>query len=247
MKEILGARCTDTELFAVPAGIPGWKRVLDITCIILASPIVLPLGLLIALGIKLVSKGPILFLQKRVGYLGQPFQCFKFRSMIFNAETSCHKELTTRMIHSDKPMTKLDAKGDKRLILGGGLLRATGLDELPQLINVVLGEMSLVGPRPGTTYEYEEYQAWHKLRCRGLPGLTGLWQVCGKNKTNFDQMVRFDLRYLRNQSAWLDLQIMFRTIPALISQARETAAARNGHSQNPAQDEHEAHNAKEAL
>jgi lipopolysaccharide/colanic/teichoic acid biosynthesis glycosyltransferase len=111
--------------------------------------------------------------------------------------------------------------GDERLIPLGSLLRSTGLDELPQIFNVLRGEMSLVGPRPGTPYEYESYSPWHKQRLSTLPGLTGLWQVSGKNKTNFTQMVNLDIYYARNQSVTLDLTIMAKTLPALAGQVKE--------------------------
>jgi lipopolysaccharide/colanic/teichoic acid biosynthesis glycosyltransferase len=211
----------DWRAFGGSGGIPGWKRFLDLALILLALPFVAPLMFLIALGIKLVSRGPILYRQERVGYLGRQFTMVKFRSMKIDARTSAHQDYCQQLIRSDAPMTKMDLIGDERLIPLGSLLRSTGLDELPQIFNVLRGEMSLVGPRPGTPYEYESYSPWHKQRLSTLPGLTGLWQVSGKNKTNFTQMVNLDIYYARNQSVTLDLTIMAKTLPALAGQVKE--------------------------
>lgn len=126
--------------------LPVWKRLLDLFCILVSLPVTLPLGLAIAAYIKLTSPGPVLFRQERIGYRGQRFWCLKFRTMRVNADTTCHQEHLKSLLKSDAPMIKLDVKGDPRLIRGGAFLRATGLDELPQLINVLRGEMSLVGP-----------------------------------------------------------------------------------------------------
>jgi lipopolysaccharide/colanic/teichoic acid biosynthesis glycosyltransferase len=118
-------------------------------------------------------------------------------------------------MESNAPMTKLDTRGDARVIPLGGMLRSTGLDELPQLINVFRGEMSLVGPRPCLPKEYDKHLPWQKERFRTLPGLTGLWQVSGKNRTTFNEMIELDLKYVRTRSLWLDLKILFRTIPVV--------------------------------
>jgi len=129
-------------------------------------------------------------------------------------------------MNSSQPMTKLDAKGDSRVIRGGWILRSTGLDELPQLINVLRGEMSVVGPRPCTAYEYEQYSPWHSRRLEALPGLTGLWQVSGKNNLSFEQMIQLDVHYAENSSIWLDLNIMLRTFPVLFGQMIDVIAKR---------------------
>src|SRR5580704_8690162 len=173
--------------------IPRWKRVLDIMLIILALPVVMPVMICIALIIRVVSEGPILFRQERIGYLGRRFMCFKFRTMVAGNDTSSHKGHLATLMSSNKPMEKMDTKGDPRIIPFGVPLRASGLDELPQLINVLRGDMSLVGPRPCVPYEYEEYQSWQKERFKTVPGLTGLWQVSGKNNTTFDEMIHLDL------------------------------------------------------
>jgi lipopolysaccharide/colanic/teichoic acid biosynthesis glycosyltransferase len=217
---ILGWEGTELSTNAVPP----WKRGLDTLCIILAAPVVLALGLFIGLVIKLISPGPILFKQARVGLHGELFDCLKFRTMKVNAETGVHQGHLQNLMASDRPMTKLDA-ADKRLIPGGRMLRALGLDELPQLINVLRGEMSLVGPRPCLPYEFARYQPRHRRRCGTLPGLTGLWQVSGKNRTTFEQMIQWDLEYVERKSLLLDMSIMLRTVPAVLVQAWEAACA----------------------
>ena len=210
------------EIVGVPSGkVPLRKRALDIACILLALPTLLPLLLLIAAVIKIVSPGPIFFRQNRVGFMGRRFQIFKFRTMKVNAEIGSHQNHLKDLINSNTPMVKMDSKGDPRVIKFGGLLRSSGLDELPQLINVFRGEMSLVGPRPCTEYEFEQFQPWHKQRFSTLPGLTGLWQVSGKNKTTFNEMINLDIRYAKEWSVWMDIKIMFLTFPVLIGQIRE--------------------------
>lgn len=205
--------------------LPLWKRALDLFCLFISLPVTLPLGLCIAAYIKLVSAGPALFRQERVGFRGRRFVCLKFRTMRVNADQEAHARHLRALMQRDAPLTKLDAAGDPRLIPGGALLRATGLDELPQLINVLLGEMSLVGPRPCIPYEYEILSEHDKQRFEAVPGLTGLWQVSGKNKTTFSQMIELDIRYARTKSLWLDLKIMARTFSALAAQVRETRQA----------------------
>lgn len=196
---------------------------MDLFFIFMAFPVVLPLAAVIALGIKCVSRGPVLFKQERIGYRGSSFTCFKFRSMRLNAETRNHQSHATELIRkSDVPMVKMDAKGDSRVIPLGSLLRASGLDELPQLINVVRGEMSLVGPRPCVPYEYDQYLPWQKQRFDAFPGLTGLWQVSGKNETTFNEMINLDIFYSKHASPWLDLKIISKTIPALLRQIYAT-------------------------
>jgi lipopolysaccharide/colanic/teichoic acid biosynthesis glycosyltransferase len=201
--------------------IPAWKRRLDIACILLALPVILPLVLFISLAIKLLSRGPVLFRQERIGYLGRRFICFKFRSMRVNASADPHADYYKRLIHEQVPMTKMDKLGDRRLFPLGAVLRATGLDELPQLYNVLRGEMSLVGPRPCMPYEYENYLPWHKNRFCTLPGLTGLWQVSGKNRTTFDEMIQLDIAYGADRSLKLDLAIMLKTFAVVALQTKE--------------------------
>jgi lipopolysaccharide/colanic/teichoic acid biosynthesis glycosyltransferase len=212
---------------------PGSKRALDISLIVLASPAVLLLWGLIALWIKLSSKGPVLFRQERVGVGGSRFTCYKFRSMRLGADTSVHQRHLAELIASGRPMTKLDNKGDSRLIPLGALIRSTGLDELPQLLNVLRGDMSLVGPRPCLPYEYESYRPWQKRRCEAVPGLTGLWQVSGKNRTTFNEMIQLDIAYAENRSLALDLRIIFQTVPALVTQANDIFLSRMARSAIP--------------
>jgi lipopolysaccharide/colanic/teichoic acid biosynthesis glycosyltransferase len=199
---------------------------LDAVCIFLASPIIVPVILLIAFWIKLVSRGPVIFKQKRIGYLGMPFTVLKFRTMKVGANAGTHQNHVEKLIRSEVPMTKMDSAGDPRLIPLGVWLRATGLDELPQLINVLRGEMSLVGPRPCTPYEYDHYLPWHKERFQTLPGLTGLWQVNGKNKTTFTRMMNLDIEYVRKISLSLDLKIIFKTFSVLCGQLVDAGAVK---------------------
>ena len=206
--------------------VPRWKRITDVCCILAAFPVLIPLLCLIAIVIKVVSSGPIFFRQKRIGFLGKPFICWKFRTMRVNADPGLHQSHLDHLMRLELPMTKMDYVGDPRLIPLGFFLRASGLDELPQLINVLRGEMSLVGPRPCLPYEYDAYLPWQKQRLHTLPGLTGLWQVSGKNKTTFTEMVRLDISYARNRSLWLDVKIMARTVFALIAQVREAWTAK---------------------
>jgi lipopolysaccharide/colanic/teichoic acid biosynthesis glycosyltransferase len=200
---------------------PGWKRFLDLVSIALALPFLLPAFLTIGLIIKLLSRGPVFFKQERIGHLGKAFLCLKFRTMKVNACTAGHEGHLATLMASDAPMTKLDKIGDPRLIMFGRILRSSGLDELPQLINVLRGEMSLVGPRPCMRYEYEKYEDWHKQRFNAFPGLTGLWQVSGKNKTTFNKMIQLDIDYAAKMSLGLDLKIIFKTIPVLVGQIGE--------------------------
>jgi lipopolysaccharide/colanic/teichoic acid biosynthesis glycosyltransferase len=201
--------------------VPFWKRLLDLSCILLASPILGPVMLLMSLAIKVVSPGPVFFRQERVGLGGRRFTCLKFRTMKNGAGTATHEDYLTDLMRSSKPMTKMDALGDPRLIPFGLFLRSTGLDELPQVINVIRGEMSLVGPRPCTPCEFYQYKPRHLERFTTLPGLTGLWQVSGKNSTTFEQMIELDIKYARGRSLWWDALIMLKTPAVLLFQYRE--------------------------
>ena len=205
-------------------GLPIWKRLLDLAIILIFLPGLLLLGVGVAFVVLCGSRGPVLFRQRRVGYKGSEFTCYKFRTLHTNAETSSHREHTRQLMGTDVPMTKLDAGSDPRLVPLGAALRATGLDELPQLINIVRGEMSIVGPRPCISYEYERYEPWQRQRFNAVPGLTGLWQVNGKNRTTFNQMIRYDIEYAERVSLWLDLKIILRTLPAIWSQCAEMRA-----------------------
>ncbi|HZL43978.1 MAG TPA: sugar transferase [Verrucomicrobiae bacterium] len=202
-------------------GLPPWKRAIDIAFTLGTSPLWLPVMFCVSLFIKFVSPGPVLFRQERIGHHGRRFTCFKFRTMRVNADTGVHQGHYSRLMTSNVPMKKLDAAGDPRLIAWGIWLRSLGLDELPQLFNVLRGDMSLVGPRPCLPYEYASYAPRDRLRFDAVPGLTGLWQVSGKNKTTFVEMINMDIHYARNKCLALDLKILFKTIPAVLSQTKE--------------------------
>ena len=206
--------------------VPRWKRVFDIVAILLSAPLWLTGMICISLWIKLVSPGPIIFRQERVGLHGRKFMMLKFRSMKVNAETDQHEDHFDRLVDSNRPMKKLDAAGDRRMIVSGWILRATGLDELPQLFNVLSGEMSLVGPRPCTPRELSKFQKWQLERFNACPGLSGHWQVNGKNRTTFSRMIELDIFYARNVSLRLDLVILLKTIPALFAQVSESQSVR---------------------
>jgi lipopolysaccharide/colanic/teichoic acid biosynthesis glycosyltransferase len=207
--------------------LPPWKRMLDLGMILMVSPGLVLVGSAVALAIKAGSRGPVFFKQRRVGYKGREFVLYKFRTMAAGAETDTHRIYAQQLLNGDKPMTKLDAKKDPRVIPLGGLLRATGLDELPQLLNVLRGEMSMVGPRPCLGYEYEIYDARQRRRFDSVPGLTGLWQVSGKNNTTFPEMIRLDIEYSERRSLWLDLKIILLTVPALWKQCQEMKARKS--------------------
>lgn len=202
------------------ARFPLWKRLLDAGCIFVAMPLLAPLMLAIALVIKLNSEGPVLFKQQRIGLFGKRFIMWKFRTMMPGADTSVHDAHLADLIEGNKVLTKLDAHGDSRLIPMGRILRASGLDELPQLFNVLRGEMSLVGPRPCVPSEYVRFRPWQRERFLSVPGLTGLWQVSGKNRTTFNEMVELDIKYVRSQSLLLDLKILAKTIPVLVMELK---------------------------
>jgi lipopolysaccharide/colanic/teichoic acid biosynthesis glycosyltransferase len=199
-----------------------WKFALDITCILLALPIWGPLMLLLMLTTRIASRDPIFYRQERIGLGGKHFFIWKFRTMKMRAETQTHEQYFHDLMKVDRPMTKLDAYGDPRLTPFGRFLRASGLDELPQIFNVLCGEMSLVGPRPCLPNEFAHYEPWQRQRVNGLPGLTGYWQVNGKNKTTFSEMIAMDLFYLENRSISLDLKIMLKTGAVIAGQLLES-------------------------
>ncbi len=224
MEEKLKGPCSDGRTQS--SALPLWKRLIDIGAILLLAPGVLLVSAGVALIIWCGSRGPLFFKQRRVGHKGRQFTCYKFRTMRADAETDSHRRHTRDLIKSQAPMTKLDAASDPRLIPFGALIRSTGLDELPQLLNVLRGEMSLVGPRPCIPYECEHYEPYHWRRFDAVPGLTGLWQVNGKNRTTFEQMVQFDIEYSERLSLALDLQILLKTLPALWQQCCDLREAK---------------------
>ena len=189
---------------------PPTKRMLDLIVGILMLVVLSPVFLFATVLIKLVSKGPIFFKQERVGFLGKVFTLYKFRSMEISESREEHREYMAALIRGemrDKPMLKQE----RNLIRGGSFLRKTGIDELPQLWNVLRGEMSLVGPRPPIPYESREYIRWYNGRFEVKPGLTGLWQVGEKNSLSFEEMIRIDLQYAKRYNLLMDLKIIFMT------------------------------------
>ncbi len=205
------------------------KRIMDIGGSLLLLTLFSPLLLVVAATVKASSKGPILYRQQRVGQYGKPFTFLKFRSMYTDNDATVHKDYVMQLIagRAERHPTNGNGNGngagvykltnDKRITSVGAFLRRTSLDELPQLLNVLTGEMSLVGPRPAIPYEVAAYQTWHRRRVLEVkPGITGLWQVNGRGLVEFDDMVRLDLRYARDWSPWLDLKILLRTPRAVI-------------------------------
>lgn len=192
------------------------KRFVDITVAFGLLLLFSPLMLLIALLIAWQSPGPVIYKQERIGKNGRPFTMLKFRSMRVHNNTTIHRDHVQRLIRGnvspqDLGTQSLKIKGDERIFPVGQLIRSLSLDELPQFINVLRGDMSLVGPRPPMPYEYELFKDWHKQRQAVLPGITGLWQVIARNEVRFDDMVRLDLEYIDAMNLWLDLSIMIRT------------------------------------
>jgi exopolysaccharide biosynthesis polyprenyl glycosylphosphotransferase len=199
-----------------PISIRGWnlviKRITDLILGGVLGVLALPLLGLIALAIRLDSSGPILYTQTRVGRNGKPFRCYKFRSMVEGADEL--RQTLAEQNDASGPLFKL--RDDPRRTRVGRFLRRFSLDELPQLYNILRGEMSLIGPRPNLPVEVEQYQEWHKKRLSASPGMTGLWQVSGRSELTFDEMVLLDIYYIENWSLALDLSILLRSIPAVL-------------------------------
>jgi lipopolysaccharide/colanic/teichoic acid biosynthesis glycosyltransferase len=202
------------------------KRGMDILGSLLLLALLSPIFLVIAAAIKLTSRGPILFRQQRIGEHGTAFTFLKFRSMYVNNDASQHKEYVRQLIAGQAAKQPAAGTGegifkltnDPRITPVGNFLRRSSLDELPQFLNVLRGDMSLVGPRPPVPYEVEAYATWHRRRLlEAKPGITGLWQIQGRSRVGFDDMVRLDLRYARNCSPWLDLKILVQTPRAVIA------------------------------
>jgi lipopolysaccharide/colanic/teichoic acid biosynthesis glycosyltransferase len=200
------------------------KRLMDVVGSCAALLLFFPIFVIIAAIIKLTSKGPVLFRQERLGQFGHTFNCLKFRTMRVDSDPKIHQEFVKGLIRGrqrseipegEQPVYKMTH--DPRITTIGRLLRKTSLDELPQFINVLRNEMSLVGPRPPIAYEFEEYDVWHRRRVLEIkPGITGLWQVKGRSRVKFDDMVRLDLQYARGWSLWLDIQIILKTPGAVV-------------------------------
>jgi len=199
------------------------KRSFDVVCASLILIVAMPVIALAALAILIFDGRPIFFRQQRIGALGRRFEMLKLRTMKTTAADSVHRQYVQRWI-SDGRNANADGNGgtvfklanDSRVTRVGRILRKFSLDELPQIFNVVRGDMSLIGPRPALPYELEHYQDWHRRRLEGMPGITGLWQVSGRNQVSFDEMVKLDVKYLEDWSLTTDIGILFRTIPVLL-------------------------------
>jgi lipopolysaccharide/colanic/teichoic acid biosynthesis glycosyltransferase len=196
----------------------GIKRIVDIVGGITGLILFLPISLIVIILIKVTSQGPFIFKQERVGLNGQLFFIFKFRTMYTNNVDDIHRQYVSKLINGECNENTYKITEDPRITPVGRILRKFSLDEIPQFYNVVIGDMSLVGPRPPLVYEVENYKWWHKLRIYSVkPGLTGLWQVDGRSRTSFDEMVRMDLKYKMMCSFMTDLKIICKTIIVLIT------------------------------
>ena len=214
------SRKTDSHRFAL-----GIKRIMDVIGSAGALVLLSPLYAAIALAIKLTSNGPVLFRQHRLGQYGKSFTFLKFRSMRTDCDSRIHEEYVSQFISgrangnangNSRPVYKIQK--DPRITPVGRVLRKSSLDELPQFLNVLRGDMSLVGPRPPIAYEYKAYELWHRRRVLEIkPGITGLWQVKGRSRTRFDDMVRLDLKYAQAWSIWLDVSILLQTPGAVLT------------------------------
>jgi len=220
--EIKASAMESSQLF-VRGKVFSLKRALDL---ILTSLILIafsPWLFLIMLAIKIGSPGPVFYKQMRLGERGEPFTFYKFRSMYVNTDDVKHRSYVKNLIKAGNPY-EIDENGkplfkisdDGRVTSVGKLIRKYSVDEFPQLLNVLRGEMSLVGPRPPLPHEYQDYRDWYKKKLDGIPGITGLWQVSGKNRIPFEEMVKLDIHYLKNWSLWLDIKIILRTVPVML-------------------------------
>lgn len=213
------------------AGLPLWKRAMDIVISLSVLILLSPILLIVMLAIKFGSPGGVIYLQERIGYLGRPFVLYKLRSMSVANKHAEHEDFMKHLISGedggdDEPMLKEKGNSGARITGIGKFIRCTSLDEIPQLVNVLKGEMSLIGPRPPIPYEVEVYKRWHGGRFDSVPGLTGLWQVSGKNRLSFKEMARLDIKYSRNLSFWNDLKILFKTPLVIIREFLDAVGGR---------------------
>jgi lipopolysaccharide/colanic/teichoic acid biosynthesis glycosyltransferase len=197
------------------------KRVMDLVLCLLAMPLVLPLLALCALAIRIDSPGPVLFVQERIGKGGRRFRMYKFRTMQHNLDDSRHRDFLKAFVNGrvggdENGRVLYKPFQASQITRVGRILRKTSMDELPQLINVLRGEMSLVGPRPNVPWEFEEYRGWHQERLEVLPGITGLAQVRGRSGITFDSIVKYDIEYIERQSLAMDLTIMWWTVSSVL-------------------------------
>ena len=197
---------------------PTIKRLVDVLIALAMLIVLAPVMLIVAIAIKLDSQGPVIFRQTRIGKNHRPFTFYKFRSMTHKADCTVHQQFVKSLIHGSNDCSgAYKLTSDKRITRVGQFIRKTSLDELPQLFNVLKGDMSLVGPRPPIPYEVAEYKDWHHRRLAVTPGLTGLWQVEGRSLVTFDEMVAMDIAYVEQRSLALDLKLMVNTIPVVLS------------------------------
>lgn len=230
LNSALGAEATsappqarhDTVAAVLPVASSRAKRVFDVAFSAVMLVLGAPILLLVAALIKLDSRGPILFAQQRIGLRGRRFTLYKFRTMFDRSPDQLHRTYVSHLIQQDAPYSNngdgcvYKVVDDPRVTRLGHWLRRTGLDELPQFWNVLKGDMSVVGPRPPLPYEIEQYRHHHLRRLAGRPGITGLWQVSGRSRLGFEEMVRLDIEYLERWSLWADLRIMARTVPEIL-------------------------------
>ncbi|TMB99298.1 MAG: sugar transferase [Chloroflexi bacterium] len=210
---------------AAPTGEPSaasrlgdgtWKRPLDVLIATAATIGLSPLIAVVAILVRIDSRGPVFFRQERLGRDGKPFRMWKFRSMYHNSEDGRHRDAATAWFAAQPAANGYKSLADPRITRVGRFLRRTSLDEIPQLFNVLNGDMSLVGPRPAIAYELSHYQPWYFERQHVKPGMTGLWQVSGRDTVSAQDMMALDVRYVRERTLWLDVRILFLTIPALL-------------------------------
>ena len=204
---------------------PFWEKALDYTIAIVSLLMLLPIALIAIAVIKCGSPGPTVFKQRRIGHRGQPFMIYKLRTMRLGAETESHERHTLKLMRSNLPLRKMDSEGDSRLVPFGRFLRSSGIDELPQLINVLKGEMSIVGPRPCVPSESAAFSPTDRKRFNTLPGITGLWQVSGKNSLTFAEMIDCDIQYTLRKNLGMYLRIVAKTPTVLIKQILDTKSA----------------------
>lgn len=199
---------------------PAAKRALDLTIAIVFLITCAPVWVLIALALKIDSRGPILFRQARVGRNGELFMVYKFRSMHVNNDDSAHRKFVEAFMASpsnDASSGYFKMKRDPRVTRVGRVLRKTSMDEIPQILNVLKGEMSIVGPRPALPWEVAQYEPWQRERLYALPGITGKWQVEGRSRVTFEEMMRMDISYVRAPTFWGDISLILRTVPAVLT------------------------------
>ncbi len=197
------------------------KQVLDIVICLAIIPVLVPVILGIVIAILLDSRGPVLFKQKRIGKDGKPFTIYKFRTMFHKFDDRHHREFMKQYIggKTDQGNGSFKPPIEQQITRVGHVLRGASLDEMPQLLNVLRGEMSIVGPRPNVEWEVHTYEAWHRVRLQVKPGITGLAQVNGRSSIPFDELVRYDIEYVRNQSITLDVKIMIQTVTTVLKRS----------------------------